>query len=685
MLLWLLCAGTLAFQNRDPNQLHFLSLFFRELPLVIPDIATSFQTLFLSGMRQAAFAVILLLAAAGAGRLLLRTARLPAGAAGCVMRLGAGLAALSCCSLLLGVLQLYSLAGSIIVWALLACCAAYEVREAARVAPGLLKTARVTLPGAAALGFILLSGVFLFSKALRPAVHVDAVTYHLGLPNYFLLEGGIRYVPYDMYSAFPFFTEMLYAMAMLAEGQKSASVVCVLFLLLSALAAYGLMKECAGGRGARLAAVLFSSTPCFMESSLQSGNDIPLVFYCMLAVLCFFLWRRDRQSYMLLVLAGVFAGVCLSIKYTALTFVPPLLAAGLAGDAIASRERPGPAMAKRAAVLAGAAAAVFLPWCVKNFIATGNPVYPALYPVLGGSDMSPEMYVASRQLAFAASGNFFQAALDNLCRIALPFMPGLGDHGGTLGNAGPGLVLFLPLLPLLRDIPGRIKALCCAAAVLFVAWTLFSGIIRFFYPGMALLVLVSAYVMAAAAAQLPGWMRPLLMLSAALCLALNAGMGLYQANMRTMTYGAAFARESEDAYLRRHMDSNPEALLDGYPADCFINERLGPDACVLLVGDVQHLYVKRRHRYTYQSATTPYVPFKLHRGDYGAVADALKARGITHILYNRTELIRLLEVGVVAWRVEDIPLIEDFLRSSRVEQIYVNLGRGMDVKVYRLL
>jgi hypothetical protein len=130
---------------------------------------------------------------------------------------------------------------------------------------------------------------------------------------------------------------------------------------------------------------------------------------------------------------------------------------------------------------------------------------------------------------------------------------------------------------------------------------------------------------------------------------------------------------------------NREALLDGYPANRYINDRLDPGACVLLIGDIQHLYVKRRHRYTHQSATTPYEPFLRHRGDSRAIAASLKASGITHILYNRDELLRLIDVGVVAWKREDAPLFEDFLNSSSVALLYTNSGAGSGVRVYGLL
>jgi len=209
--------------------------------------------------------------------------------------------------------------------------------------------------------------------------------------------------------------------------------------------------------------------------------------------------------------------------------------------------------------------------------------------------------------------------------------------------------------------------------------------LRFFYPGIALLLIVSAYAIAAVNEQFPQFLKPFFIAAAAVCVLLNCGMGFYQANMRTMTYGTEFLHETDDAYLRRHMEMNQEALLDSYPANCYINKNIEANARVLIIGDVQHLYIKHRHRYTYLSATTPYEPFKKFTGNYHSVSDALKQNGITHILYNPLEFLRLQSMGVVAWKREDIPLIDGFLKSPYVRELYVNKGQGVDVRVYKLI
>jgi hypothetical protein len=422
-----------------------------------------------------------------------------------------------------------------------------------------------------------------------------------------------------------------------------------------------------------------------MESSLLAGNDMCQVFYVIMAVFSFLLWRTQRHSSALLVLSGIFAGVCLSIKYTALLFIPAMIIAGFVWDELQAGRRFDKKFMARLFLCAGAAGAVFLPWCIKNFIATGNPLYPALYPVLGGADMNTAMYETSKRLAYSVGiENIFAAAAANVQAIFV-WSPHLFLTRGTVGNAGLIPLFFIPLLPLVRPLSPVLKTLCSLSLLLFLLWTGFSAIIRFFYPGMALLLIIASFIIVSIINRLPRPFKPFISGVVVLCIILNAVMGFYQANMRTRTFGMSFLQHSDETYLMRHAIDNPEALLTSYPANSFINEHLDPNACVLIVGDVQHLYIHRRHRYTYQSATTPYEPFKQFSGDYQALAGALKKNGITHILYNPLELFRLQDLGAVAWKLEDTPLIEDFLKSSFVRRIYFNKRQSIELSLYELL
>ncbi|MCX5901497.1 MAG: hypothetical protein NTX06_12355, partial [Proteobacteria bacterium] len=195
-LIWIGCAGFLAFQNWDPLKLHYLTLFFRETPFFFLDIAAGFYKLFSDGLKELGYVTVLLLAAAGSGRLALAPFKHPvAWQSRLVISLALGFAVLSYGTFALGLLDLYNSTGIIISAAalgLFACTAIWRLPAF----KGIQKKGHFSWTAFGLFCLISVAAVFLFAKALWPAVHIDAITYHLGIPNYYIQEGGLSYIPY---------------------------------------------------------------------------------------------------------------------------------------------------------------------------------------------------------------------------------------------------------------------------------------------------------------------------------------------------------------------------------------------------------------------------------------------------------------------------------------------------------
>ena len=106
------------------------------------------------------------------------------------------------------------------------------------------------------------------------------------------------------------------------------------------------------------------------------GRRKGLALFFLLAAASFLLWN-ERGGPGLLPLAGVFTGLCLGTKYTALALVlpPAALAAAFAARAGA---RQGRAL-RNVFALALPALLTWAPWPLRNFVNTGNPFYPAGY------------------------------------------------------------------------------------------------------------------------------------------------------------------------------------------------------------------------------------------------------------------------------------------------------------------
>lgn len=683
-LIWIGCAGYLAFRDWDPLKLHYLSFFFQEIPYFFPDVVAAFHKLFSDGLRELGYVLVLLLAAAGAGRLALASFGLSFPTlSSFVISVALGLATLSYGTFALGLLGLYTVTGAIVsavALVLLAFCAIGQRTS-------LKELQKNPLFSWTAVGLLCLMGVvavFLFAKALWPAVYVDAITYHLGIPNCYLQEGAFVYIPEDMCSGYPFITEMLYTLAMLVAGQKAAQCTSVLIFLVSILTVYEFSKTLLGVKYAGLSCIVYALTPCFIDATLCFGNDLCLVYYVIITTYSFFLWHMQSRTERMLILTGLFAGICLSIKYTAFIFIPILLLSGFIYDAAKNEGRLGWPLLRRVMICGAAAIMVCLPWMLKNIIYSGNPMYPAFFSVFGGQNINSEIYAVATQWGGSVSVDTILTTAFRKLQGLFLFSPPFFVACGPLGNAGLVFLFFFPLLLFIRKTSPIINALIYCAVFMFVLWAATFGAVRYYYPGIAFLLIISSYVIVRTVAELPGPFRPFVAGAAAVCLILNAGMGFYQANMRTRTYGVNFLHESDDKYLRRHMLDNPEALLDSYPVNCYINKHLAPDTCVLMIGDVQHLYIHRKHRYTYLSATTPYGPFKKFAGAHDSISRELKSRGITHILYNPHELLRLQRIRAIAWDEVDTVLIEDFLKSPFVRRIYSHKRSKIEVSLYEL-
>ncbi len=213
-------------------------------------------------------------------------------------------------------------------------------------------------------------------SALAPATKFDALVYHLALPQIYISEGRLVYVPQNMFWGMPQNGEMLNTWAMLLGGEQAAVLLGWLAggLALAGLAGYVLERSGISAAWTGVAALLSGFT---LASALSWGYvDWLAVLYGLLFLVSLDIWIRS-QARSSLILAGIFLGLAVGVKYTAGVLV-------IGGLALILWER-------RRKIWAGAtlvsllqlglpAGLVFIPWLLKNFVATGNPVYPYIFP-----------------------------------------------------------------------------------------------------------------------------------------------------------------------------------------------------------------------------------------------------------------------------------------------------------------
>jgi hypothetical protein len=211
--------------------------------------------------------------------------------------------------------------------------------------------------------------------ALAPPLHFDALTYHLALPRSYLLTGNMAYNPDNMFWGMPQQTEMLYTFAMALAGTEAATALGWGLGLLTLVGLLGHVKErvnLIAGWGA-VACLLAGQS---LASSLAWGyTEWPIMLYGLGLIVTLDVWRKtSKRSYLLL--AAAFAGLALGSKYTAGLLIPIGLVI-IVWDGFRGHNRH---ILINLLLFGGVAVLISLPWWVKNWLATSNPIYPLLFP-----------------------------------------------------------------------------------------------------------------------------------------------------------------------------------------------------------------------------------------------------------------------------------------------------------------
>ncbi|HEX8834281.1 MAG TPA: glycosyltransferase family 39 protein, partial [Abditibacteriaceae bacterium] len=228
---------------------------------------------------------------------------------------------------------------------------------------------------------------FVLTLAPPNGADYDSLVYHLAAPQQYLRAGAVVELPYDHHSYFPFTMEMLFAFGLAARGAVFAKLFHWLMLPLACMALLAIGQRHLTRRAGLFAAALLASLPVVQIEASTAYIDLGLAAFSLGAVLCFCSWRETRSTRELL-WCGAFCGFCLGTKYLgALTFgwigIWVLVLAWSrrksAGDIT-----PVFGCAAIALVLGGG-------WYVRNFLWTGNPVFPFAYEVFGGKGWTAEM------------------------------------------------------------------------------------------------------------------------------------------------------------------------------------------------------------------------------------------------------------------------------------------------------
>jgi hypothetical protein len=273
-------------------------------------------------------------------------------------------------------------------------------------------------------------------QALAPPLAWDALVYHLTLPRWYAQLGHLRVDPAFAFSGFPQLNEMLFTAADLLRGDIAAQTLGWAFGAVLALGLAGYTGRTLGASHAPVAPAILFSAFTIAISLAWAYAELLLMVLALGVVIALDQWRRSDHLRWLIV-AGALSGFALGCKYTGL-IVP--LAAFIVIIANTLSEKRNTHHLTRLLLPSSSfllpCLLTFSPWLLKNWLFTGNPVYPLLIPT--------EWMDAARLTFYnrpdLIERNPFNAALIFFRAVFLGVQGG-NDYDATLGP----LWAFLPL------------------------------------------------------------------------------------------------------------------------------------------------------------------------------------------------------------------------------------------------
>ncbi|MCA9057653.1 MAG: glycosyltransferase family 39 protein [Planctomycetaceae bacterium] len=438
---------------------------------------------------------------------------------------------------------------------------------------------------------ILINVGWLLLGAMSPSSDFDVREYHLQGPKEWFSAGRIHYLPHNVYTSFPFLTEMISLSMMVIcddwwTGALAGKLVLACFQVLTALAVYSLGRRLGGTSIGWLACLIWVTTPWTLRISLIAYAEGGLTFFqtCVILTGLLLLQSPDKDAMRRLqLILGIAAGAAMACKYTGL--ISAVFPAGViaviscfmsrqtfsggeaAGEAVEAEAKTTRWSAFQRKTMGAAGTALFLvglgmtpvigPWLIRNAADTGNPVFPLADSIFHSPEWSAEMDARWKPAHGPA-----EHRLSLLPRHFLDVV---------VGNDWTNALFFALSLPaavcVVRD--RRYWLLLGFTCWTFLTWwALTHRIDRFWIPVIPVLSLLAAMAVSLSSA---AWWRSLIYTTIAACTIYNmqlnttAAVG-YHAGLMDLT-------QAREQVIPPHLRT--------------LNRTLPPDSLVLMVGEAQ--------------------------------------------------------------------------------------------------
>lgn len=486
----------------------------------------------------------------------------------------------------------------------------------------------------------LLGLVFTALAALAPPHYYDSLVYHLALPEIYVREHKISFVPFNLYSHFPENAEMLFALALLFQDDVLANLIVWLFTALSGAGIYGAAARLAGKKTAGLALALFWTMPAVML--LGSGTYVEMVSACFvfLAVLALgYWWEEEKKPW--LILSALLTGLAMGTKYTGVLTGAVLSLLVLAKSCRLSswRQKIQPLF-----IFVGLASLVVSPWLIKNGVFVQNPVFPFFTNIFGSGSIPWGQETAQGYFAMLTEYHPNSHSLKDLLLLPWRAVMESTKFGGGFDVLGDtGWVIFLALLPLALLAPSpppAVKVLAAYSALHFLLWFRTAQVLRFLTAITPLLAILAGWGAQTALETFPRATRRALYSVVGL-MVINQFFLFFYVQGIFGSFRPVLGLETRHEFLSKKFSY--------YNAYRFLNTQDNVQK-VLIVGEQRGYGCRKPYLATTAFAPNPFVTWAEAAADEQALAAKLQAEQISHILLVEREGKRLDQgYHIFAW------------------------------------
>jgi len=491
------------------------------------------------------------------------------------------------------------------------------------------------------LGILIFAMLISLAGALSPEIFYDSLVYHLGVPNYYKLNHKIVNMPYVFLSNLPAVASMLFTTGLLIKDEilsklinYSASIFCCLTL-------FSISKRYFNLKVGIWASLIFYTITHVMLSSWSCGTETILVLFAVLSLYALMNYNSEQNKW--LIISSIFSGLAMGVKYTGI-----FVAVGIIFTFLIINRRFSADIIKKLIIFTFISTIIVSPWLIKNYVYKKNPVYPYLNSIFPKDAYSDYTKLNGFIVEARQSGKF-----ELINWLKHPWNITMGKISNS-ENFTPLFLFLIPLLFLFGKPPLILIYGISYSIVIWLTWSFSTTMIRFMMPAFPILgLIISNYNNTGnhkSVKKVLSWV-----------IIFTCVTGIYWAGWIAYIQGGwrvVFGKEKKSDFLSNTHSSYPYGYYAGIE---FINKELPKSAKILFIGEGRSFYINRIPVVSSAHDLTPIIEYAKASKSGDELYNNIKSQGITHILFNLGEAIRLgKSYRMFQWDNQSLSVYNDF-------------------------